>query len=165
MIVELYNTITNKSFIINVELNISTVDLFDLILNEMNVIIADFILYYRNQPILIDPLILLQDVVGNVEYVKFSIYPQMKTNTLYNTDLSGFNYIETMERIGEIEKFKKKKIMTIKRIKQKLVVDMRESKRYLEFEENLQNTDLGKEENQNTKLKMENILGQFKKTK
>ena len=170
MFVDLYNTITGENTHIYIVLeDFTTYNLFKSIIDSLGVIITNIRLIYRENVIEISEHIMCKDVFVDHEYAKIQMFPNMKTNTRFDLDTSGYNYLEIInesKKINDYLEYKEKNIKKLKRFRRKLKIgEMRDNIRFLEFENDINNVDLSKDENIKTRNKMDDILANIKKNK
>lgn len=173
MIVDIINSSTNMAMPIEVleeELDdFTTGDLYECILDLLDVETSELLMYYNKVKIEDSNHLYCKDVFNNKEYVKIYVYPKIVSNALYNTDLSGYNYIEFMQDIYRRQK--------LEEMKEEYQYDKAVSKlnRYIRMNElkhkhhcktiegDLRNPDMSNSENLNTNNKMQDILSRIKK--
>lgn len=168
MLIEIQNTITNDIFEVCIVLkDFTTFNLYEAIVDQLDVPITNVKMLYNNKEIEISEYILCEDIFNNNEYAKIQLFPNMKTDTLHNKDEECYSYISLMEYSKRMRQVNPEKIIKkMNRLHRKMKLkQIREDVQFVSWESSINNIDLDKDENKVTKSKMDTILSKIHEKK
>lgn len=169
MIINIHNTIINKSTPIEIEDDwldeFTTYDLYETVFEILNVTISNIQIFYDNKKVEESEYILCKDIFKSLDINKIYIYPSLKTNTLFSRDFKDYNYLEYIHQEGQINDlwlWKSKNEAALNRLKcKKILEEKRDRNKFHEFEKSLNNNN-NTLENEITKNKMNSILSNIR---